>query len=127
MYFWNAIQKYGWDNFEHEILFDGLTKEEAEQKEIELIAYYNSNNKDYGYNLSSGGESGSKGYKHTDETKKRMSENRKGKKNSMYGKHHTEESIEKGRTKHCFLRLNLSNKPNDNHHKFFFPCDKLSI
>lgn len=105
-YFWNAIQKYGWNNFKHEILFEGLTKEEAEQKEIELIAFYNSNNEKYGYNLSSGGESGSKGYKHTEEQRKRMSENRKGEKNAMYGKHHSEESIEKGRIKH--LRENLS-------------------
>ena len=43
IYFWNAIKKYGWNNFKHEVLFSGLTKEEAEQKEIELIAYYKSN------------------------------------------------------------------------------------
>lgn len=106
LYFWRAIQKYGWDNFKHDILYADLTKEEAEQKEVELIAYYNSNNIDFGYNMSVGGESGSKGYKYTYEQRKRMSENRKGKKNGMYGKHHTEESIEKGRIKH--LRENLS-------------------
>ena len=105
-YFWNAIQKYGWDNFKHEILFEGLTKEEAEQKEIELIAYYNSNDENYGYNLSIGGESGSKGYKYTEEQRKRMSENRKGEKNGMYGKHHTEETKQKERLSH--MRENLS-------------------
>lgn len=36
-YFWSAIQKYGWDAFSHELLMDGLTKEEAGLKEIELI------------------------------------------------------------------------------------------
>lgn len=28
-YFWNAIQKYEWDSFDHNILFTGLTHEEA--------------------------------------------------------------------------------------------------
>lgn len=106
LYFWNAIQKYGWDNFKHEILYTDLTKEEAEQKEIELIEYYKSNNSDYGYNMSIGGESGSKGYKYTDEQKKHMSEVHKGKKNGMYGKRHTEETIEKNRVAH--LKENLS-------------------
>lgn len=106
VYFWRAIQKYGWNNFKHEILFANLTKKEAEQKEIDLIAYYNSNNADFGYNMSVGGESGSKGYKYTDEQKKHMSEVHKGEKNGMYGKHHTKETIEKERTIH--LRENLS-------------------
>lgn len=106
LYFYRAIQKYGWDNFRHEIIFDNLTKEEAEQKEIELIAYYKSNQSDCGYNMSIGGESGSKGYKYTDEQRRRLSEKRKGENGSMYGKHHTEESKEKNRIAH--LRENLS-------------------
>ena len=54
-YFYSAIQRYGWDNFKHEILFENLTQEEAEAKEIELIAHYNSTNRACGYNISSGG------------------------------------------------------------------------
>lgn len=54
--FYRAIKKYGWDNFEHKILFEHLTKESAEQKEIELINKYKSNNPKYGYNIENGGK-----------------------------------------------------------------------
>ena len=61
-----AICKYGWENIKHEILYDGLTKEEACKKEIELIAYYKSNQKEFGYNISPGG------FTHCEESKKKM-------------------------------------------------------
>lgn len=77
-YFWNAIQKYGWDSFKHEILYDGLTKEEADFKEIEMIAYYDSTNREYGYNISIGGSSGTSGFKFSDESRKKMSDSHKG-------------------------------------------------
>jgi hypothetical protein len=57
-YFYRAIQKYGWNNFQHEILFSGLTKKEACDKEIELIELHNSTNPELGYNVSSGGDIG---------------------------------------------------------------------
>lgn len=63
--FTNAINKYGWDNFKHEILYNNLTKEEAEQKEIELIAYYKSNQSEYGYNVDNGGNCVGKVSEHT--------------------------------------------------------------
>lgn len=53
--FQNAIKKYGWINIAHDILFEGLTKQEAENKEIELIAFYRTNQKKYGYNIQNGG------------------------------------------------------------------------
>ena len=56
VYFFRAIVKYGWVNFKHEILFEGLTKDEAEKKEIELIAQYNSTDLNYGYNIDLGGD-----------------------------------------------------------------------
>lgn len=79
LYFANAINKYGWDNFQHEILFEELTKEEAEQKEIELIACYESTNPLKGYNHSLGGNSFGK---HSDKTKQLISQKNKGKKRS---------------------------------------------
>ena len=53
--FARAINKYGWNNFEHQILFEHLNKDEANQKEIELIAFYQSNNPNFGYNITAGG------------------------------------------------------------------------
>lgn len=95
LYFYKAIQKYGWDNFQHEILFVNLTKEEAEQKEIELIKKYKSNQKTYGYNIDSGGNSNGK---HSDETRKKIKENHfdiSGENHPMYGKHHSNETKQK--------------------------------
>ena len=57
-YFYNAIKKYGWDNIKHEVLFENLTKEEAEEKEKELIALYDSSNRNFGYNIEKGGKAG---------------------------------------------------------------------
>lgn len=54
-HFYNAIQKFGWDNFQHEILYTGLTQEEAAQKEFELIAQYDATNEERGYNRDYGG------------------------------------------------------------------------
>lgn len=55
-HFYSAIKKYGWDNFEHIILFEGLTQLEASEKEKELIKQFNSNNPNFGYNCTTGGE-----------------------------------------------------------------------
>lgn len=90
-YFYSAIQTYGWDNFDHEILFEGLTLEEANVKEKELIAKYTSNNKEYGYNLMDGGFNSSP----NEVTKKRMSEAHIGKPGYWTGKHRSEETKEK--------------------------------
>lgn len=116
--FWNAIQKYGWDNFEHIILFDNLSKEDAEDLEIKLIKEYNSRDKNFGYNVAEGGNGGHiykehpkgmKGKHHTEEKKikqrelmKKLNEEGKcganwknGHPRGMKGKHHTEEAKEK--------------------------------
>ena len=54
--FYNAIKKYGWDNFKHEILDDNLTHNEACIKEQYYISYFKSNIRKYGYNITSGGD-----------------------------------------------------------------------
>ena len=54
-YFTNAIKKYGWNNFQHIILFINLTQKQAELKERELILQHNSTNEKLGYNLEFGG------------------------------------------------------------------------
>lgn len=56
-HFYNAIFKYGWQNFLHEILLTELTQREAMIKEIELIAIYNATDRNHGYNVSIGGNS----------------------------------------------------------------------
>lgn len=91
---WRAIQKYGWENVEHIVLFSGLSEQEAKDKEIELIRIYRSNERQYGYNIRQGGDVCS-GYKLSAETKKRMSESRTGEKNWLYGKHLSEETKRK--------------------------------
>lgn len=90
--FYRAIQKYGWDNFEHEILFDGLTKEQADIKEKEMIAFYDSNNPDKGYNLTDGGQ-GTNGYRMPEERKRQISEFQKGRLLTDEWKRHISESV----------------------------------
>lgn len=58
--FYDAILKYGWDEFEHYILHDNLTEEEAETYEQYYIDIYDAYNRAFGYNITRGGR-GSKG------------------------------------------------------------------
>lgn len=67
-HFSNAISLYGWENFKHEVLYSGLTKEDACVKEKELISKYRSNEFCYGYNRSTGGENPAEGVKQTEES-----------------------------------------------------------
>ena len=61
-YFSRAIEKYGWDNFEHFILCENLTEDEAKQLEVTLIEEYNTFDHGFGYNCTRGGE-GNRKYK----------------------------------------------------------------
>ena len=54
--FSRAIEKYGWDSFKHEVLLDGLTKNEAKEAEKRLIAEHRATERSHGYNITPGGD-----------------------------------------------------------------------
>lgn len=93
---YNAIKKYGWKNIEHIILYENLSKEEAEIKEKELIKKYKSYDFKYGYNLELGGNINKE---ISEETKKKISKKVSGKNNPMYGVRLPESILEKKRKK----------------------------
>lgn len=55
-YFARSIEKYGWENFDHRIFAENLSEKEAKELEISLIAKYRTNNRDFGYNITIGGD-----------------------------------------------------------------------
>lgn len=78
-YFFNEILKYGWDSFRHIVIQDGLTKEEAFELEKFYIKKFNTTNKNFGYNVQSGG---GEGYTFNEEYCRKKSEMFKGRKPS---------------------------------------------
>ena len=83
-YFYRAIRKYGFDNFEWEEIDTATTIKELHEKEVFYIKQYDSfDNKEKGYNTTSGGGSL---YKITEEEKAARSERAKGENNPMYGR-----------------------------------------
>jgi group I intron endonuclease len=89
---YGAILKYGWNNVKHEILFDGLTKEQAEEEEKALIKRYDTTSHANGYNVELGGNATGKV---SDESKRKNSESHKGlmagEKHWHYGQHWSDE------------------------------------
>lgn len=69
----SAIAKYGWENIRHEIIATNLSKEQANQLEIELIQKLDTTNPNKGYNVSIGGGVPIK-IKHTTEHNKKIAE-----------------------------------------------------
>ncbi len=72
---YQAIQKYGIDNLEFTVVCKG-TEEYVKEMEVRAIKLLDTKAHS-GYNLTDGGE-GSTGWKHSDETRKRMRENSRG-------------------------------------------------
>ena len=91
-HFTRAINKYGWDNFEHIVIARGLTEEEAKWLEIELIREHDTTNPKYGYNITKGGDSNPMD---NEESRKKMSESLKGENNPNYGKTLSEDTRKK--------------------------------
>lgn len=75
-HFYAAIEKYGWDSFEHVVLFEGLSESHAKQMERHLIASWRTQDRLYGYNMTSGGD-GTPGYYPSESTRKKLSEARR--------------------------------------------------
>lgn len=90
---YDSINKYGSENFSIEIINECRTQEEADALEKQLILEHDTLNRANGYNLREGGRNGAK---HTPESKKKLSDARKGsigwnkglvgKKSHMFGK-----------------------------------------
>lgn len=113
-HFFRAIEKYGWHNFTHEILYTGLSKSEAEQFEIRAIKEWGTFKSDKGYNIEFGGNANKTvpeatkhkiskalmGHECSDETKAKISKAKKGRPSPSKGKKRTEEQIEKNRASH---------------------------
>lgn len=93
-YFYRAIEKYGWDNFQHIIIAKGLDEETAKWLEIQLIREWDTTDKNKGYNITLGGESAN-GYSPSEETRKKISKATSGENNPFYGKQHSEETKKK--------------------------------
>lgn len=113
-----AFKEYGWDAFEHIVLEENLTNEEACEKEVYYISLYHSNDPKHGYNIAEGVDGGRiwrehprgmLGKHHSDEKKRQQSELMKkliaegkcgatwknGHPRGMLGKHHSEEYKQK--------------------------------
>lgn len=90
--FRKAIDKYGWDNIQHEIIEEGLTKNEVDFRECYWIKYYKDLN--LSYNVSNGGDGCSR--KMSDETKEKISKAHLGKKRGPHSKEWNE-NISKNR------------------------------
>lgn len=115
--FANAINKYGWDNIKHEILYEGLSLEDAKKMEKTIIKEWNLTDHRYGMNLTAGGDGilsdmsrelmskGSKGNKRclgrvlSNETKESIAESLRlyysNHEASFKGMHHSEETKQK--------------------------------
>lgn len=102
-----AIEKYGWDNFEHIIIFENLIESDAKKLEVLYIAMYETQSDEYGYNLTCGGD-GVCGLEWSDESRRKMSIRMSGENHPNFGKHLSLETRQK---------ISENNKGKHNHLK----------
>lgn len=94
-----AIKKYGKENFKREILYVSQDEIENNIKEKEFIKAFNATNDITFYNIAEGGDGGD--IFHTlpleqqEKIRKGVSKRTTGILNPMYGKHHSQETINK--------------------------------
>lgn len=100
--FHNAIKKYGISSFKLDVVDSFDTEEQAFNAEKMLIEKLKTNNRDFGYNLTEGGD-GMSGHKHTDESKMKMSQALKGKIPANKGKSPNSDTILKMAASHIGL------------------------
>lgn len=115
-YVYSDITKYGWDNVEHTILVDGLDSAGADYYEKYYISLYQTNHKEHGYNLRTGGTAG---YEYTDDVKAVMSERQKGRKLSEETKRRMSESRKRYYSTHEVSEETREKlrRPNKGHYK----------
>lgn len=103
---YNAMKKYGTDNFSMQELCTANTQEELDAAEILHIAHLGTKSPK-GYNLTNGGSTGAAhtGHKHTEETKAFLKERFTGEGNANFGKHKSES------TKRLLSKSNIIAKP----------------
>lgn len=76
--FWEDIIKYGFTNFVHILIADGMQREQAHTLEEELIKKYKTTDSRYGYNMRGGGPGVGEKYIVAEETKRHISEAKMG-------------------------------------------------
>ena len=108
-YLYNAINKYGWENFTKEVLYSSKDGEHTlHEMEPHFIHEYNTYYlNDHGYNMTLGGD-GVIGWKPCAESVRKRSKRMKGNGNTFYGKHHEAKAKEKisiavKRTRHLYV------------------------
>lgn len=100
-----AIKKYGIHNFEFSILQKLKSELELSDAEKYWILFFRSNQKEFGYNLTQGGE-GTLGHHHSKETKLKMKFAQLGQNNHNYGKLFSTETKSKISLNNHFASLN---------------------